>query len=263
MATSMTMDEMGELDKADEAAKAAETTPEQKEIADKIQRLETALRVSEDARVRAVATEAARAAAPTPAPAPAPVVDEGPKDLTAEELDAMVREDPTKALQMAMEQTRRRTTKDLEARLNPLVSANVTNAEQMARAKYADDFKILGPEIEAFMKTIPEAQKRVALGDPAGWETMLNYVRGQNMDKIVSARVDKAVSDRLGAARSDQAAAAPPSLTAGGTATPDVSASGLVWDATTIEIMKNVLNTEDTPKARAEWTKWYNAKSGG
>lgn len=263
MATSMTIDEMGELDKADEAAKAAELTPEQKEAAEKIQRLETALRVSEDARVREIAKEAARQAVPAPAPVQAPPVDDGPKDLTAEELDALVREDPTKALTLAMEQTRRRTTRDLEARLNPLVNANVTNAEQMARQKYASDFEVLGPEIEAFMKTIPDAQRRVALADPAGWETMLNYVRGQNMDKIVNARVDKAINDRLGAARGDQAATAPPNIAAGGVATPAIVASGLVWDATTIEIMKNVLNCEDTPAARAEWTKWYNAKAGG
>ncbi len=277
MATSMTMDEMDEVNKEGQVPNVDLTkqmvdgasVPEElrgkstQDLLDMNKRLADSLRASEDARVRAIAEQAARAAVPAPVAAPAPVAPEGPKDLTAEELEALVREDPTKALTLAMEQTRRRTTRDLEARINPLINAGFSTAEQMARAKHASDFELLGPEIDAFMKTIPEDQKRVALGNAEGWETMLNYIRGQNVDKIVSARVDKAITDRLGAARSDQAASAPKSIaTATVPDAPVMAANGVVWDATTIEIMKNVLNCEDTPKARAEWTKWSNAKSG-
>jgi hypothetical protein len=258
---SMTLDEMEAADAREKAATSATPTPEQKAAEERIQRLEASLRLSEDARTKAIAEAAARAAVPAPAPAPVAPAPEEPKDLTAEELEQLVREDPTKALTLAMEQTRRRTTRDLEARINPLVNANVTTAEAMARQKYASDFEILGPEIEAFMKTIPEAQRRVALADSQGWDTMLSYVRGQNMDKVVSARVDKAINERLGTARAGQAAVTPPNLSSS-VATPAPVVGGVVFDATTIEIMKNVLNCEDTPAARAEWTKWANARAG-
>lgn len=260
---SMTMEEMEAADAADKVAAAKEPTAAEKEAADRIQRLETAVRVSEDARLRALAEAAAAKAAVQPPPTPAPVPD-GPKDLTAEELEAMVAENPTKALQLAMEQTRRVTTRDLEARIGPLVNAGFSTAEAMARQKHAADFEILGPEIEAFLKTIPEQQKRTALGNAEGWETMLNYVRGQHTDKIVDARIEKAIAARLGGARADQQTSAPSNIAAPGAVTPPspTGGRGIVWDATTIEIMKTVLNTEDTPKARAEWEKWNSPNAG-
>jgi hypothetical protein len=132
----------------------------------------------------------------------------------------------------------------------------------MARSKYAADFEVIGGEIEAFMKTMTEQEKRAALGNAGGWETMVNYVRGQNMDKIVNARIEKALEQRLGTARNDQHASAPPNIAASGVTTPAPAISGVVFDATTIEVMKTVLNSEDTPLARAEWVKWSNKSSG-
>lgn len=259
---SMTMEEMEAADAADKTAAAATPSVAEKEAQEKIQRLENAVRLSEDARIRAVAESAAKAVAPPPAPVAAPVP-EGPKDLSAEELEAMVQENPTKALQMAMEQTRRVTTRDLEARIGPLVNAGYSTAETMARTKHAADFAILGPEIDAFLATIPEVQKRAALGNSEGWDTMLNYVRGQHVDKLVGARVKTEIAAQLAAARGEQVSSAPSNIASPGAVAPPVAVNGgVVFDATTVEIMKQVLNCEDTPKARAEWVKWSNASAG-
>lgn len=261
MATSMTMDEMDEVNKADAKAAAAEPSPEAKEAAEKIQRLDSALRKSEEDRMRLVAREEATRVAPAPAPVVAVPVQEGPKDLTAEELEALVREDPTEALKQAMEQTRRRTTRDLEARLAPLANAGYQSAESQAKVKYADDFALLGPEIDTFIKTMPEAQRLAALGNSEGWDTMLSFIRGKHMDKVITHRIDKQLKERLDSARTDQSSSAPPNISAPTVTSPPV-VGNLVFDATTIEIMKTMLGTEDTPAARAEWTKWSNKSSG-
>ena len=256
----MTFDEMGEAEQADKET-VAEPTPAEKEAKERIERLEASLRLSEEARIRAIAEGAARGAAPAPAPE-APKV-EGPKDLTAEELQTLMQEDPAKALMLGMEQTRRKVTQEVEARMAPMVNSGYDAQAAMAKQKFAADFEVIGPEIDAFIKTMPLDARNAALGNQEGWTTMINYLRGQNIDKIVTAKIGKEIDTRMAAARGDQASSAPVPIDSGVKSPPPPSSvGGVVFDSTTIEIMKTVLNTDDTPKARAEWVKWSNKNSG-
>jgi hypothetical protein len=247
-----------EFDAAEKAAKVAAPSAASIESTAQLEKLQQALRTSEEARMRAIAeaeaAKAVRAAAPA---APAPAVPTGPKDLTFEELAEIQREDPTKALTLAMEQTRRRTTEDLNARLGPMASATYASAEMTARAKYAEDFEAFGDKITEFIdKQIPVAERAKALSDPTSWGTLIDYLRGQNIDRVIDYRGKKAGA----VTRERERQAAPPSLASGATAPAFASAdSGMVFDSTTIEIMENILGVDDSPAARAEWVKWHRA----
>lgn len=258
MASSMNFEEMQEAE--EQAKPPVEASPAEKEAQARIERLEASLRLSEESRIRAIAEGAARGA--VPAPVPESKAPEGPKDLTAEELQNLMQEDPTKALMLGMEQTRRKVTQEVEQRMAPMVNSGYDAQASMAKQKFASDFDVIGPEIDAFIKTMPIAQRNAALGNQEGWETMVNYLRGQHIDKIVSARITKEIDQRMNSARGDQISSAPVPIDSGVRTPPPQSSGGIVFDSTTIEIMKNILNTDDTPKARAEWVKWSNKSAG-
>lgn len=215
-----------------------------------------ALRISEQARDDARRmTDIATRAAPVAAP-PVPIA-ATPKDLTEEELKELVSTNPAEAIRLAMEQTRRKTTEDFNARLGPLVSSAASSVEAQARVKYSADFAVLEPEIKEFIERIPVANRAAALGSMEAWDALISYQRGQHIDKVVDARLEAAITKRLGNARNGQQAAAPTNLSGGTQASVPTSDGGVVWDAYTIDILDKTFGG-DTPENRLEYTKWKN-----
>lgn len=134
---------------------------------------------------------------------PAPVVQQpqAEPELTKEQLKAMYDEDPFAYQQYMFTQMDKKIQKQVSTSIAPLASTTASVGESQARAKFAEEFAVLGDEINVVLSKIP----REALAQPGAWEEVIYYVRGRNMDKILDARTKKANDTALEEARRREA----------------------------------------------------------
>jgi hypothetical protein len=180
--------------------------PEQyqgKTVAELIQmqeQLAQSLKLSEHGRILAQqAAQAPVAAAPAAPAEPAPLTDEELAELHANE--------PVKAIRYMQDQAVRAATRNFEARIAPMMQGSSSSAENAARAAYPEEFAALGSEISAMIQTLPN---KGVLTDPAAWDQLIGYVRGQkgNFEKFIAFKDSKKAGANLSAARQAQEAGA-------------------------------------------------------
>lgn len=169
-----------------------------KEIAEAADRAMKALRVSEDARLAALEKRVNTPAESAPA---GPAAEPEPEPLTEEAFAQMYEENPTKALMLMAERVASTTERNVLARIAPMQAGARSAAENAAKQKYADEFEILGPEIEAVVKKIPNPSY---LSNPGAWDDVMAYVRGQNIDKIIEHKMKKVSAGAENTARTEQ-----------------------------------------------------------
>lgn len=163
--------------------------------------MKDALMTSEQARKNAetlAATAAAATAQPAPAPAPEPTPE---PELSEEQIAELHQEDPIKAIKYMNAQAIRVAEKNLEARLGPMMAGTAASVEENARARYSDDFEVIGSEIEKFIQALPNKQ---VLANPQGWDDMISLVRGKNLDKIIEHKINKASDTAKETAQQEQ-----------------------------------------------------------
>ncbi len=171
----------------------------QKEIIEIAQREAAARKISEAARLTALENRANAPAPSAAAPAaPAPVED---KFLSEEEFDALYEENPAKAIRVMADQVAKVTERNVMARVGPLQSGAKSSAEAFVRQKYAEEFALLGDEIKEVAARIPNQQ---FLSSVEGWEEVLTYVRGRNLEKIVDSRLKKSQEEVEKRSRQEQ-----------------------------------------------------------
>ncbi len=187
------------------------------EVAEELKRARAALKISEDARLalrqssEAVETSR-RPVAPQPVAAAQPVEEE---ELTDEKFEEMYNTNPARAMRVLAEQNQRRFERkvmgELRGSVSTLASGTAGSVEQMMRQRYAEEFAILGPEIEAVKAQVPVDQ----LTNPANWEQLIFYVRGQHVDKYLTAKQQRDHSRSIEEARSEQREGTPPNFSRG------------------------------------------------
>lgn len=135
---------------------------------------------------------------------PAPVVQQpvAEPELTKEQLKAMYEEDPFAYQQYMFTQMDKKIQKQVSSSVAPLAATTASASEAQARQKFAEEFSVLGNEINQVLSQIPD---RAALAQPGAWEQVIYYVRGQHMDKIIDARTRKANETALEEARKKEA----------------------------------------------------------
>jgi hypothetical protein len=89
-------------------------------------------------------------------------------------------EDPVNALAAALQIGEQRAMAIMEQRIAPLIGNVGSAAEQVARQKYPDEFKLFDKEIREAAAQVPNKQ---ALASPEGWEALVKYVRGDQADR--------------------------------------------------------------------------------
>lgn len=110
--------------------------------------------------------------------------------LSKEQLSELFQSDPIAAVAYMNDKLYRQASGDIERRLAPLSAGAASAAEQTARARYADEFALFGPEISEIAKNITD---KSFLGSPAAWEQIVSFVRGKegNFDKLVEHKAKK------------------------------------------------------------------------
>lgn len=212
------------------------------EVVEHTKRLEDALKLSEKA--RAEAAEGPRTVYVERQPEQQ--MQQGPVKLTREQVKELYDNDPLSAFEYMQGQSAAMIQANIEARTGPLRNGIATAAEAQAKQRYADDFQLLGKEINDIVNKLPD---KGALAMPGAWDDIVNYVRGQNIDKVIEFRTNrKDTADREAAQRIAQQAAPLGSLAAQRSPSP-VAVTG-VLDPTRKEIAKVLGLTED------EYIKW-------
>lgn len=148
-----------------------------KDIIEQQKRLSDALRISEAERLRALETRQPAPAAPAPTPEPAYV------PLTKEKIQEMYEEDPLKAIEAINNDALRRADEHFNRRFAQLEGSLASTQESWARQEFADEFKVLGDDIQALISQIPD---KSVLNTKKSWEDLISYVRGQrgNFEKL-------------------------------------------------------------------------------
>jgi hypothetical protein len=167
------------------------------EIAEENERLQRALRLSEEARLNARSTPAPQA----PQPEPQQQIPYG--DRTAEDWNTRFQENTAQAMQEWSERLMYVADRHFEQRMAPLQHSGVTNAASMARSKHALEFELFGDQIDQMVNLMPD--KKV-LATEQGWDDLISYVRGRsgNIDKYIE-RINKRPPPPAVAARTAQA----------------------------------------------------------
>lgn len=223
--------------------------------------LRSALKLSEEARqTQAVAaqalTEARRASAPPPPPAP--VTEE--KEMTKEEWKALYESDPFEYSERRMAMIEKNLSKAVDVRVAPAAQTAVASAEQMARAKFKEDFELLGTEIDSFVnEAFPTAEARQVLTQPGAWDRVVKYVRGENLDKILAHREAKRGVATGTSRQQAEREAAPPAFSQRTPPTPQRSGrlTPASMDDTSKEIARNLMPDLPPQKAYEEYCKHY------
>lgn len=209
----------------------------------RVKALADALRISEEARLRQKALADQISAPPR---------EEAPKAPSAEELKKLWDENPMAAIAAMLDQRDQTLTKSLDTRLGTLAASTASSARASAERKYADDFKVLGKEIDDFVGTLKNPSTQLATLE--NWDDLIAYVRGKNFDKVVKARDDRKTEEAATAARNGQAAAA--GAHTASQIRPPVAAVGGELDDVEREIAR-ALNPGLSPEqAYAEHKKW-------
>lgn len=74
---------------------------------------------------------------------------------------------------------------------NPLVAAGYKHGRKAAQASYPELFKTYGPELEAYVKSLP-VERQI---DPDVWDEAAERVRGRHFDDIAKSLRDAAVDE--------------------------------------------------------------------
>ncbi len=163
--------------------------------------LTRALKTSEEARQQVQATLEIASRAPAPAPAP-PQVEPEP-EFTEEQIKEMYDEEPLKAIRVLQEQATKRVAAHYEQRLQPILKGSASGAEAQARAKYGEEFEVIGTEIMEAVEKLPDRQ---VMANPAAWDDIISYVRGSpgNFEKLLTHKADKQSQEAAEAAQKTQ-----------------------------------------------------------
>lgn len=137
-----------------------------------------------------------------PAPQAAPAQPAPEPEMTQAQLKEMYERDPFEYQQYMFSQMDKKIAKQVDSRVSPMAATTASAAEAQARAKFAEEFEVLGPEINQVLAQVPD---RSALAQPGAWEQLMFYVRGQHMDKLLNARANKANERSLAEARQREA----------------------------------------------------------
>lgn len=172
------------------------------EIVQMTKALAESLKLSERSRTQAEQM-AAMATRSAPAPVAAPAAPAEP-ELTDEQLAELHSTDPLRAIRYMQQQAINAASKNLEARIGNLFTSSAAVAETTAREKFKAEFEVLGPEISAMAKQIPNAEQ--VLTTPEAWERLISLVRGTpgNFEKVQQYYVSKATGRTLESARQQQ-----------------------------------------------------------
>lgn len=171
--------------------------------------LQESLKLSEQARAQAIATASALAERPAPvAAAPVAAAPAEPAEPTEAELKAIFDEDPFKYHQTVAQLTQKRLEKQLASTVQPLMGSTASAAEQAARAKYKDEFEILGKEIENTIQTELGGNRSV-MAQPEAWDRLIKYVRGDHVEKFMSEKAKRSSNASLEATRQRETDNAP------------------------------------------------------
>ena len=151
--------------------------------------LEDSLRLSEQGRTQA--EQLAAIAARQQPVAPVVAAPEPEKLPTDEEIQRLYDENPVAPIKVMAERAAKIAAQSFQARLEPLMASSTVSAETTARAKYAEEFSVLGDQIQDVVKMIPNAKQ--ALTNPAAWDDIIAYVRGKpgNFERLVEAKAAK------------------------------------------------------------------------
>lgn len=168
------------------------------EIADMVRRHQEALRISEDARLKALESRPAVVTPPAAPPAPEPV-----KTMTQEEFDALYESDPRAALQVYAELQEKRIMQNVEARISSLAGGTASSIETAMRERYKDEFELFDNEIKTLAGQVPD---KALLANPQAWEQLISFVRGKpgNFEKLLEHRTQKTTAAAADAARQTQ-----------------------------------------------------------
>lgn len=129
--------------------------------------------------------------------AQAPQAPQAEPEMSSAQLKEMFERDPFEYNQYMLTKMEKTMTRNLESRLAPIASTTASSAEHVARQKFAEEFQVLGKEINDVVRQIPQGQ----LASPDAWDQVMYYVRGQHMEKLLNARTAKKQQEDLAAAR--------------------------------------------------------------
>jgi len=166
----------------------------------RVKALSEALRISEEARERALA--AVRA---TPASA-APISAED-KDLSTEEMNKLFQDNPLAAIDKLLAKREKVLIDNVNSRLGSLAQNNAETAREQAERKYPDEFRVFGRKIDEAIQRLPNP---AALTSLKNWDDFMAWFRGQtgNFDTLVNDRAERAKTKAAEDARAAQAAGA-------------------------------------------------------
>lgn len=219
-----TLEEMeAELAASTPVAEVDESIPEElrgldaAELAKQLKNSREAFKEAEQARIEAVARAAAVAAVPTPTPAATPTQPINPifqhtalDDITEDQIKALVMSDDPderwRGTELKIKKSELFMARAAEQRFQGVTTSNASSAEQLARQKFAEDFAILGPEIEAVVALAGGTNNITTLQQ---WELLVNQARGQGFEKLFAARQAKANAAAQAAAQANAAAGVP------------------------------------------------------
>lgn len=195
----MSIDEAEELaasENTEATEKPTEETPkgpDMSELMAKVNALENALKLSETARLEA--QQAALSGQPAPIPP-----EETP--LSEDELSQLMQTDAVAAVRYMQERAIKEAEKHLERRLAGLSTGGISAAQAQAKAKYPVEFQIFEQEISAAIGQL-NAQGREMLANPANWDQLVGYIRGQpgNFERYIEHHNKTAAESAAAAAR--------------------------------------------------------------
>lgn len=209
----LTIDEIEQQISAGESAAADEDVPEAyrgkspKEIIAIAESARGALNEKLDV-TKIAAEAAARAAGSMSAPPPPPPAkDDGPAELTRDQLKELYDEDPMKALEVMEQQMLHRVEKHFDSRIAPMTDGIATQAENWARQEFPEEFELFGDDIQ---KLVSNVGNKGVFTQKQAWEDAVAYVRGKkgNLERLIEHRSKGENRDAARSARDNEARSA-------------------------------------------------------
>jgi hypothetical protein len=212
----------------------------------RVSALQEALRISEEARKRA---EVLRA------PAVEEKEEKEEPELTTEQLNELYKDNPMAAIEKMLVKRDKMMERNFSSRLSALTAGTAGTAREMAEKKYADEFRLFGKEIDAFVATLPQAEQR--LSNSKAWDDLIAFMRGQpgNFEKLMKDREEKNKAAAAAAAQANERAAAG-AHTASTIRAPSSSGDASTLDETEREIARTLNPNMKPEDAYADYIKW-------
>ena len=218
-----------------------------REVLNRTQELENALRQSEISRQQALTMAQLASQGRSEAP-PAPKEPEPEPQITSEQVAAAFQEDPVKGIELMNRMTQQqvdRAGQHFMQRISPMLAGVSSSAEAEARRKYPDEFEIYKDDIAAVIKRLPNKD---ALSTPDSWDDMIAYVRGKDPMRLFNHMQTKEQTKRAAEAQAEQRNVAGVTMSSSQRAGGPVGAP--VMDETTREVCRVLGMTED------DYVKW-------